>query len=175
MIDFSKINYLSTGNKRQKSAYEALQSLGIFDTLQSYDPLLAGTIPLGIDLPESDLDIICYCSDEDQFSQELIRHFGDHQEFDIRTLFFGEVKSVVATFFFEDFEIEVFGQNIPSRAQNAYQHMLIEHHILVGRDEHFRKQVIDLKQNGESTEGAFAKLLGLEGDPYEALLNLKIE
>lgn len=175
MIDFSKIDYLATGNERQKSAHKTLQSLGIFETLKAFDPLLAGTIPLGIDLPESDLDVICYCPDEAQFSQELVRHFGDHREFDIRTLFFAGVKSVVATFFYEDFEIEVFGQNIPSSEQNAYQHMLIEHQLLMSRDEHFRKQVIDLKQNGESTEGAFAMLLGLEGDPYEALLKLKIQ
>ena len=173
MIDFSNIDYLATGNERQQSAHKTLQSLGIFETLKAYDPLLAGTIPLEIDLPESDLDVICYCRDEEQFNQELIEHYGEHKEFDVRTLFFGGVKSVVATFFYEEFEIEVFGQNIPSHEQNAYQHMLIEHQLLTEHDAHFREQVIQLKQNGASTEAAFAQLLGLEGDPYEALLDLK--
>jgi hypothetical protein len=48
--------------------------------------------------------------------------------------------------------------------------MLIEHRLLLKHGEAFKNKVIELKQNGLKTEPAFAKLLGIEGDPYEELL-----
>ncbi|MNO76159.1 hypothetical protein D3C76_672280 [compost metagenome] len=39
--------------------------------------------------------------------------------------------------------------------------------------DHFRERIILLKTSGWKTEPAFAKALGLEGDPYEALLELE--
>ncbi|RZL37072.1 MAG: DUF4269 domain-containing protein, partial [Pedobacter sp.] len=60
MIDFQDISYLKNGNERQKSAYQTLIKYQIFEKLSGFNPLLAGTIPIDIDIPESDLDIICY-------------------------------------------------------------------------------------------------------------------
>ena len=48
--------------------------------------------------------------------------------------------------------------------------MLIEHRLLQERGEAFRRAIITLKQRGYKTEPAFAKALGLKGDPYLALL-----
>ncbi|WP_050009687.1 DUF4269 domain-containing protein [Flavobacterium sp. B17] len=59
MIDFTTINYLKTGNQKQKRAYEILTKYRIFEKLKDFSPLLAGTIPIEIDTEESDLDIIC--------------------------------------------------------------------------------------------------------------------
>lgn len=60
-MDLKSIEYLKTGNTRQKKAYTLLKELKIIEYLESYDPVITGTIPIGIDLPESDLDIICEC------------------------------------------------------------------------------------------------------------------
>lgn len=79
-----------------------------------------------------------------------------------------------ANFFIDDFEIEIFGQNIPTKQQNAYLHMLIEHKILQEKGEDFRMQIIELKKQGHKTEPAFTRLLNLQGDPYEALLRMQI-
>ena len=52
--------------------------------------------------------------------------------------------------------------------------MIIEHKILQENDEKFRRDIIKLKERGLKTEPAFAKLLGLEGNPYQALLDYKV-
>ena len=69
------------------------------------------------------------------------------------------------------FVFEIFGQNLPTEEQNAYRHMIKEHSILLEKGEEFRKQIIALKLRGIKTEPAFADLLGLEGDPYKAILD----
>lgn len=51
--------------------------------------------------------------------------------------------------------------------------MLIEHQILLEKGESFRQEIISLKKQGIKTEPAFAQLLGLSGDPYEAILRLE--
>ena len=53
------IAYLQSGNERQNNAYSALNKLKILKILREYNPTLVGTIPIEIDISESDLDIIC--------------------------------------------------------------------------------------------------------------------
>jgi hypothetical protein len=79
-------------------------------------------------------------------------------------------ETIVANFRLDEFRIELFGQNRPTREQESYRHMIIEHRIILDRGESFRQEVIRLKKEGVKTEPAFCKLLGIEGDPYEALL-----
>lgn len=80
---------------------------------------------------------------------------------------------VVANFFIDDFEIEIFGQNIPTKEQFAYRHLIIEHQLLNEYGEEFRKQIIELKKQGYKTEPAFGLALGLTGDPYFELLKFE--
>jgi hypothetical protein len=68
--------------------------------------------------------------------------------------------------------IEIFGQPVPTINQNGYRHMVIEARLLEIFGDSFRHQIIDLKSNGMKTEPAFAQLLKLEGNPYEAILRL---
>ncbi len=173
-IDFTNINYLKEGNEYQQRAYEVLTKLCIFEDLRAYQPLLTGTIPIEIDLPESDLDIICSCSDHTKFTEKLRSLYSSHNHFEIYTGTWNGVVSTVATFHVDEFEIEIFGQDCPSEQQNAYKHMIIEHAILCKKGDEFRKEIIELKKAGMKTEPAFAKLLGLDGNPYEALLNLTL-
>ena len=170
MIDFTNIEYLKSGNERQQEAYITLQELRIFEELEIYSPLLTGTIPIDIDLPESDLDIICTCEDHAEFSKRLCELFSDKRNFDIKSYEYNGIKTTTAKFISNRFEIEVFGQHIPTRHQNAYRHMLAEHKILTQKGTEFKRQIRELKSSGLKTEPAFAKLLRLKGDPYEALL-----
>lgn len=169
-MDLKSIEYLKTENTRQKKAYTLLKELKIVECLKNYDPVLTGTISIGIDLPKSDLDIICECKNHLAFEKTLKQHFGNHSDFQIRTSFHYEVKSTIAGFSFKGQKIEVFGQNKPTEKQHAYRHMLIEKHILQERGSEFKRQVIALKKQGLPTEAAFAQLLGLTGNPYLALL-----
>lgn len=174
MIDFSSIEYLKYGNQKQLKSYELLTSNNVFTILKEYNPILVGTIPINIDIDSSDLDIICCFKKKKQFINNLILNFGNENLFTIKEIMINEVASVVASFILENFEIEIFGQNIPTTEQLGYKHMLIEHQILNEKDENFRLEIIRQKQNGLKTEPAFAKVLGLVGDPYEELLKYKV-
>ncbi|MHC0443008.1 DUF4269 domain-containing protein [Flavobacterium sp. 3-210] len=174
MIDFSTIEYLKSGNERQILAYEILTKNKILEALVEFDPILVGTIPINIDIENSDLDIICYWQNKNHFVEKVTSLFKNKSDFTIRETVINQHESIVGNFKLDDFEIEIFGQNIPTKNQNGYRHMIIEHQILELRDENFRQEIIKLKQNGYKTEPAFAKLLGLKSDPYLELLNYKI-
>lgn len=171
MNKFLNITYLKTGSKRQQQAYKELIDLEIMEKLALYKPLLAGTIPIGIDILTSDLDIICSCANHSVFSTDLINLFGNQANFMIATKWVKDIKTTIATFKGAVFPIEIFGQEIPSKDQDAFKHMLIEHKILKEKDRIFTEQIIALKKSGLKTEPAFAKLLGLKGNPYQELLN----
>jgi hypothetical protein len=169
-MNFQSIQYLKTGTARQRKAYTVLERNGILQKLRSYSPILAGTIPLNIDIEESDLDILCCFSDVDQFVRDIRQEFSACTAFKIRTTTISGHTSVVAVFFVDDFAVEVFGQGIPTTSQMAYRHLVIEHKILTERGEQFREKIVELKRSGYKTEPAFAKLLGLDGDPWQAIL-----
>lgn len=57
--------YLRHGNQRQRAAFAVLDELGLFKRLAAHGPVLAGTVPLAIDIAGSDLDILCQAADLD--------------------------------------------------------------------------------------------------------------
>ena len=170
--DFKNIEYLKSGNERQKLAYAEIKKIQILEKLKEYNPILTGTIPIGIDLPESDLDIICYCTDHSSFSSFLQQEFSHKQGFKVYATTQNETVCTIAEFKSGSFLFEVFGQSIPTEKQNAYRHMIIENRILLERGAGFKEEIITLKSSGIKTEPAFAKLLGLNGNPYVELLKL---
>ncbi|WP_306354273.1 DUF4269 domain-containing protein [Flavobacterium sp. '19STA2R22 D10 B1'] len=170
-IDFTKIGYLNTGNEKQKKAYRLLQKNQILSKLSSFDPVLVGTIPINIDIDSSDLDIICYYKNKADFIQTIFESFGQENQFQYSEITIANKEVVVANFFMDGFEMELFGQDIPTLEQNGYKHMVIEHQILMEKGETFRQQIVDLKEKGYKTEPAFGLLLGLHTDPYTQLLD----
>lgn len=173
MTDFNNLEYLKSGNKRQRDAYEVLTGAGILSLLKEFDPLLVGTIPIEIDLEFSDLDIICCFRDIDYFFRAVNQYFSHFTDFTINVR--PDEASVVASFRAGSFEIEVFGQSIPSSLQFGYRHMLVEYQLLQAFGENFRKEIVRLKSSGYKTEPAFAVALGLMGNPYEALLECNLD
>jgi hypothetical protein len=173
MIDFLDITYLKLGNKKQQKVYQLLVGNKIMEKLSTYTPIFVGTIPLNIDIETSDIDIICYVRDNNQFIEALVSYFQNMKEF--RVIKNTSFNSIKANFYIEDFEFEIFGQDLESLQQNAYQHMIIEHRLLIEKGEKFRQEIIELKRQGLKTEPAFAKLLGLNGNPYQELLKLRFE
>jgi len=170
MPNFKDISYLKQGNNRQKEAYKTLVNLNICEILVSHSPVLTGTIPINIDIENSDLDIICYCKDLEEFQELLIKNFKTKPDFEINRKNIKNSDTIVARFTHNQFLIEVFGQNRPIEDQEAYQHMIIEHRLLIEKGESFREQIIELKKQGYKTEPAFAKLLEIKGDPFLELL-----
>ncbi|WP_218849836.1 DUF4269 domain-containing protein [Winogradskyella vidalii] len=171
--NFRNIEYLEFGNERQKLAFSEIKKYEILEKLEKYNPILTGTIPIGIDLPESDLDIICECQNHSEFKTYLSENFSNKKDFKVYSTKQNGIDSTIAEFKTDNFLFEIFGQNIPTEKQNAYQHMIIENRILKEKDSEFKQKVKELKSNGIKTEPAFAKLLGLNGNPYSELLKLK--
>ncbi|MFC0780648.1 DUF4269 domain-containing protein [Flavobacterium sp. HJSW_4] len=174
MINFKNISYLKTGTPKQQAALMVLTQHKILENLAEFDPILVGTIPINIDIENSDLDIVCYWKNKSDFIEKIKQLFEKENHFSIREELINNQDSVIANFFIDAFEIEIFGQNTPTELQNGYRHMLIEHQILSSRDENFRLEVIKLKKSGIKTEPAFGLLLGLKGNVYEELLHYKL-
>ena len=173
--NFRNIEYLKHGNERQKLAFYEIRHHRIFKILEKYNPILTGTIPIEIDLPESDLDIICECENHSEFKNYLTKEFSEKEDFKIYSKNQNGIESTVAKFKTDNFLFEIFGQNIPTEKQNAYRHMIIENRILNEKGVDFKRKIKELKSDGLKTEPAFAELLGIKGNPYTELLKLEIQ
>ena len=168
---FLNISYLKHGNKRQQLAYGEIIELDLWNLLKAYDPILTGTIPIEIDISTSDLDVICCVKDHQAFTFYILQCFQHMPSFVLKTTTKADGLTTIVRFQGRHFPIEIFAQSIPSQEQMAYQHMIIEYQILQANGKDFQENVIQLKREGMKTEPAFAKLLDLEGDPYQALLS----
>lgn len=170
MTDFTTIDYLSNGNDRQKQAYKVLTKYRLFEKLSDFFPILAGTVPIEIDIEGSDLDILCEAKNQVEFD-EFLKHVFSEFDLDLKieTSIINDIESTVCNFELDGFPIEIFGQNKPTTQQNAYLHMIAEHKIIQEKGEDFKQKIIELKIEGIKTEPAFGMLLNLE-NPYEDLL-----
>ncbi|WP_426058370.1 DUF4269 domain-containing protein [Hymenobacter sp. B1770] len=175
MNDWKDLQYLKKGNLCQQHAYVLLEELALWPTLYGFDPVLAGTIPLAIDVPTSDIDIICEVTLPRQafFEQLLQDHYGNLSGFQLGPTSSRGHEAIVGSFHYAGVVIEVFGQALPTTQQYAYRHLVVEQAILQAGSEAWRRTVQHLKQQGLKTEPAFAFLLDLPGDPYESLLALE--
>ncbi|WP_112182447.1 MULTISPECIES: DUF4269 domain-containing protein [Paraliobacillus] len=167
---FETIGYLERGNKKQHLAYEAINSLRIIRNLSEYNPILCGTLPIGIDMEDSDLDIIMKVFDPNKFEKKVKSLYGDKEKFLFKKSVIRNINVSKANFFFQGFEFELFGQPQYVKKQHAYLHMVIEDFLMTNHPS-IKEKVILLKRKGYKTEPAFCEVLGLEGDPYEALIN----
>jgi hypothetical protein len=166
------IDYLICGNKRQKEAYNAIDKLDIFKKLEKFNPVLAGTIPLEIDIDSSDLDIICESSDLKEFESIIKLHFGSLHSFNSYTLNVRGVPSVITSFEVHGFTFEIFCQSVTVQNQYAVIHLNIEARLLRLSDDAAKENIRNLKLQGIKTELAFAIYFKIAGDPYVELAKM---
>jgi hypothetical protein len=151
---------------------EALDRLDVLPELAAFDPHVVGTPPLGLDLPSSDIDIVCFAPDPDAFAYAVWNAFGTQAEFRMWQRLRLD-RPVVASFTGAGWTIELFGQSAPVSEQFGWRHFLVEQRLLALGGGVFRAAVMAQRSKGMKTEPAFAALLGLDGDPYQALLCLE--
>ncbi|MEC0110540.1 DUF4269 domain-containing protein [Paenibacillus taichungensis] len=166
--------HLASGNERQQDAYKVLQSSGLFSILAAYQPYPAGTVPIDIDIPGSDLDLLCEAADLEAFETLVYQQLSGMQGFrcdrgDGRA---GKRPYVTCSMEIGNWPIEIFAQSLSVRKQNAYIHMLVEWELLQLWGAAGHREIRKLKLEGWKTEPAFAAVLGLQGDPYEEMLHL---
>lgn len=172
-MKFDNIEYLQHGNERQRQAYSVFTTHQLLSKLKGFDTILVGTIPINIDIENSDLDIICCFTDKQDFKETITENFKNEKNFSIGEHQWLASLVVVANFFVDEFGIEIFGQSIPTSQQFACRHLIVEHNLLNKHGEKFRNQIVELKRQGHKTEAAFAIALELTGDPYWELLKFE--
>lgn len=173
MNDWRNISYLEGGTPRQRLAYSCLTDLKILEKLKEFDPILVSTVCLDIDIPSSDLDIICEIHDPALFEAVVTEHFGRFSRFNVRRSE-SDPSAVVCQFFTDTFEIEIFAHNVPTERQNAYRHLIQINRVVSLGGAKTRESMRNLKVGGMKTEPAVAQLLQLGGDPYQAVLDLEL-
>ena len=151
---------------------DVLEDLQALEKLSQYQPVIIGTPPLGIHIESSDIDIACSSSNLEDFECTVGKRFGDLKSFSTRTCLVKDFSSVIVNFEHMNWEIELFCQTIPTKEQWGVRHFFVEKRLL-NLAPNLTPQIRTLKQQGLKTEPAFAKTLGLSGDPYEAILELE--
>lgn len=151
---------------------EAIARSGVLERLSAFDPHVAGTPPLGLDLAASDIDILCHCPAPDAFAAALWNGFGDAEGFAMRQ-WTGGGRAIVAGFVLHGWPFEIFGQAVPVSAQHGWRHFRVEQRLLTLGGEGLRAAVMARRRTGLKTEPAFAAALGLAGDPYRVMLDLE--
>ena len=171
--DFINIDYLKHGNIKQQNAYKVLKEIDIFNVLRKFDPILVGTIPINIDIENSDLDIVCEVYDFEEFQKIVENKYSMFSKFHISNNSTDIETILTVNFYVEDIEIEIYAQSLDSCKHNGYRHMVVEDRILRLGGERTREEIVILKKSGLKTEPAFAKHLGLDGNSYDELLKLE--
>lgn len=154
-------------------AFESLSQLKILDTLKEFDPLIAGTFPLGTYTNESDVDLILEMKSKAKLISALEENFSACPGFKITHLEVQSRETLLCNFDFKKIPYEIFAQDVPSIQQSAYRHFLIEERLLKLGSEKFFQRIQQYRSEGLKTEPAFAKALGITSEPFEALLSMQ--
>ncbi|WP_025686520.1 DUF4269 domain-containing protein [Paenibacillus maysiensis] len=168
---FKTISYLESGSEIQRRSYHVIKELNILKDFAKYTPVLCGTIPISVDIEGSDLDIIMEVREFGVYKDEIESLYGDLDGFGLTEVTVKGIPTVISNFRYGGFDLELFAQPVAVEKQNAYRHMIIEHHLLL-TNLHVRQEIIRLKDRGLKTEPAFAQVFELVGDPYDELLIL---
>jgi hypothetical protein len=171
------MTHLSVGNQRQQDAYRVLHESGLLFMLSAHAAYPAGTVPIDVDLPDSDLDILCYSEDLNAFQVEMARQLegiavNGRTEWTYENHVLNQKAYVTCKLSLGLWPVEIFAQATPVYQQHAYLHMQVEWSLLQLWGEAGHREIRRLKQSGWKTEPAFAHVLGLEGDPYIAMRDL---
>lgn len=152
---------------------DALDRSGLLAALARFDPHVAGTPPLGLDLPGSDIDVLCHAPDAHAFASAVWDFAGSLEAFTIRQ-WTGDGRPVVGAFRVHGWPVELFGEATPVAHQRGWRHFEVERRLLALGGETLRAAVMKRRRDGMKTEPAFADVLRLTGDPYLALLDLEV-
>jgi hypothetical protein len=151
---------------------EALRRTGIITALAAFDPRVAGTPPLGLDLPASDIDVLCHAPNPNRFAAVVWSAFSGEANFTIRRWVAAD-RPVIASFTAHGWRFELFGQAKPVSEQNGWRHFIVERRLLAFGGPAFRAAIFRARTQGMKTEPAFAAVLRLPGDPYQAVVELE--
>ncbi len=181
--NWRSLDYLAHGNPRQRSAH-ALLTAGVWDELaaQCADMALVSTLAIGLDRPGSDLDILCQHPDPAEFAATLEAQGWQASAKDEnvwlleRTFSCLDQSCAVSGSDKGDarWPLELYVTPAPIETLNGWRHLTLMAALLQRFGDAFYREVLRLRlEEGLKGEAAICRLLGLAGDPYEALLTLE--
>ncbi len=179
--NWRRLDYLAHGNPRQRSAH-ALLTAGVWDELaaQCADMALVSTLAIGLDRPSSDLDILCQHADPAAFAATFAEqgwqasHKGDNIWLLERTFACLDQHSADCDQSEANWPLELYVTPAPIETLNGWRHLTLMAALLERFGDAFYREVLRLRlEEGLKGEAAMCRLLGLAGDPYEALLTLE--
>jgi len=158
----------------RKPYWAILEALALPQVLAAFDARIIGTPPLGLDLPTSDIDVICDVRDVEKFTETVRAIFGKETGFAIERRG-GPARPVVVNFVREGWPIEIYAVDQPTLEQPGWLHFDVEQRLLALGGKSLKEAVRQRRIDGAKTEPAFADALALKGDPYMALMTLARE
>ncbi|WP_368178062.1 DUF4269 domain-containing protein [Aeromonas sp. R7-1] len=170
--NWRRLDYLAQGNERQRSAH-ALLSGGLWDELGTLcnDLALVSTIAIGLDRPGSDLDILCQHPDPAFLSATLAAQ-GWQVRSKVEQVWIAEQQRHGPDG--QCWPVELYLTPDPLEACHGWRHLSLMAALLGHFGAPFHLEVLRLRvDEGLKGEAAMCRLLGLSGDPYEALLTLE--
>ena len=133
MPNLNRSRICGPATKPSAAPMRPITGLNLLSDLAEYHPVLCGTVPIGVDVEGSDLDMIMEAHDVDRYKDEIERLYGGLEGFRIREKTVKGVPTVIAGFRYRSFDFELFAQPVPVEEQDAYRHMLVEHHVVETR------------------------------------------
>lgn len=154
-------------------AFQALKKSELLRIFRDCDPLVAGTFPLGLEVSDSDIDLLLFSNDLSDLEERLKNSCSQFKNFSLQSLFIKKIPSLICRFEYEDLPFEVFAQPIPTAKQDAQRHLVVEERLLKLGGAALRARVQEQRRLGFKTEAAFINALGLVvSDPFERLLEM---
>jgi predicted metalloenzyme YecM len=157
-------------NERVWNSIKESKALEVFG---KFEPLIAGTFPLGIQTTDSDVGLLIQVKEEDFDNLRKLIRQSFKEKVRIGEQRIDALHTMIASFVFNGLRFEVFAQNWPPSLQKAYRHFQAEEKLLKYGGAGFKAQVKSYRAKGYKTEAAFAESLRLSGDPYMELLALQ--
>lgn len=170
--NWRRLDYLALGNERQRSAHALLTS-GLWDALQRLcqDLALVSTVAIGLDRPGSDLDVLCQHRDPAALAALLARQGWQASDKGDRVWLLEHNLTGPDG---HTWPVELYVTPSPLATRNGWRHLSLMAALLEHFGWTFYRVVLRLRlEQGLKGETAICQLLGLPGDPYQALLTLE--
>lgn len=154
---------------RRIAAAEALAQSRVLEALAPYSPTVVSTIWVGLDLPESDINMVCCFKCRSQFERRLIETLGGLKDFTLSS----SKEALIARATLGAFPLEIYGSNVAISEQVAFRHYQVMQRLTFLSSADFSNRVRAYKTEGLKTEPAIAAVLNLQGEPFAAVMALE--
>lgn len=174
-IKFHNLSLKSVINFENRPKMAILVSeLNLLEMFKDHQPFIAGTVPLAIDLPSADLDLLVCFAHVAAFKDMCQQGFALLPEFEISQGEISKLQYCLCRFDYRGIPVEIFCSSLSTFKQNGYLHFNSEEKILKYAPATWTQQILELKGSGLKTEPAFAQLLQSgEVDAYQFILDLQ--